>query len=321
MLLGYPGVRDLLSRSETEREQTPGEEPGEKPAVQHDAEGRTIVNVDPNTQARMGLKTESLTAAETPAQVEGWGHVLDPAPLAALVTEAAATQASLQASVKEYERVNALYSRDQNASARALEAAEAAMSKDRIELASVHSRLVLGWGGEIAAQADLPAFVQSLASRQNVLIRVDLPLGEEVKTPPAGGHVALAGEPLARIEARVLGPAPSVDPQTQGRGYLLLAKGESLPFGSAVVAWLTVSGKPLIGVEVPEAAIVRYEGRDWVYVSMGPTAFSRRPVVLSHPVEGGWLVTGGLAPGDRIVVGETQMLLSEELKSSINLGD
>ena len=313
ILLKYPSVQDLLKYPKAEAEQA-SEEPAEESFVEHDAEGRTAVKLDPNTQTRMGLKVVPLAAAEAPAEVKGWGHVLDPAPLAALWTEAASAQAALQASTKEFERLKILYSQDHNASARALEAAEAAMSRDRIGLESVHARLLLGWGKAIASQENLPAFVRSLVAQETALIRVDLSPGEGPKTPPAGGRLAPVSAPENMIEAQVLGPAPTADPQLQTEGFLLLVKGSSLPPGTAVMAWLSLPGPKRSGVIVPRSALLRHEGETFVYLQIGGDLFQRKAVELERPVSNGWFVDADLKPGEKAVVVGGQQLLSEELK-------
>jgi hypothetical protein len=260
-----------------------------------------------------------LQAAQAPAEVRGFGRVLDPAPLAALVTEGATAQAALQASTKEYERVKTLFSQDQNASARALETAEAAMNKDRVALESVQLRLLVGWGKEIASRTDLQAFVASLAARQAALIRVDLPLGNRPKAPPVGGRVAPVGAPESGIEAQILSPAPATDPQTQTEGYLLLAKADSLAPGAALIAFLTVPGPARSGVIVPRDAVLRHEGGTFVYLQRDDV-FQRQAVTLERPVDNGWFSAVGannhspLQPQEKVVVVGAQQLLSEELK-------
>ena len=245
------------------------EAPAEESFVQHDANGQTAIKLDPNEQTRIGLKVASLQAAQAPSEIRGFGRVLDPAPLAALVTEGATAQAALQASTKEYERVKTLFSQNQNASARALETAEAAMNKDQVALESVQLRLLAGWGKEIASRPDLSAFVASLAARQAALVRVDVPLGDQPKAPPVGGRVASVGMPENVIEAQMIGPAPTTDPQAQTEGYLFLAKTDLLAPGAALVAWLALPGEPRAGVIVPRDAVLRHEGETFVYLQNG----------------------------------------------------
>jgi hypothetical protein len=314
----YPDVARFLKLPEAEKEQEPEAQPDES-FVQHDADGQTVVKLDPNEQSLIGLKVAPLVATEAPSEVKGFGRVLDPAPLAALVTEGATVRVALQASTKEYERVKTLFSQNQNASARALETAEAAMDKDRVALESVQLRLLVGWGKEIASRPDLSAFVGSLAARQAALIRVDLPLGDRPKALPVGGRVAPVGAPESEIEAQILGPAPATDPQTQTEGYLLLAKTDTLAPGTGLVAWLAVPGPARSGVIVPRDAVLRHEGRTFVYLQRDDV-FQRVAVTLERPVGNGWFSPvrandhSPLQPQEKVVVVGAQQLLSEELK-------
>jgi hypothetical protein len=331
ILVKYPDVANFLKLPEAEKEQEPEAQPDES-FVQHDADGQTVVKLDPNEQSLIGLKVAPLVATEAPSEVKGFGRVLDPAPLAALVTEGATAQAALQASTKEYERVKTLFSENQNASARALETAEAAMDKDRVALESVQLRLLVGWGKEIASRPDLSAFVGSLAARQAALIRVDLPLGDRPKALPVGGRVAPVGAPESEIEAQILGPAPATDPQTQTEGYLLLAKTDmgpqsqnsatgspTLAPGTSLVAYLAVPGPARSGVIVPRDAVLRHEGGTFVYLQRDDV-FQRQAVTLERPVGNGWFSPvrandhSPLQPQEKVVVVGAQQLLSEELK-------
>jgi hypothetical protein len=169
VLVKYPEVREYLKLPEAEKAQE-ANAPAEESFVQHEPGGQAVVKLDPNEQARIGLKVAALQAAQAPAEMRGFGRVLDPTPLAALVAEGATDQATLQASTKEYERVKTLFAQNQNASAKALETAEAALSKDQVALESVKLRLLAGWGKEIASRPDLPVFVASLAADRKSVV-------------------------------------------------------------------------------------------------------------------------------------------------------
>ncbi len=312
LLVRYPEVANLVKSSEADQEQEPGAQ-AEESFVQRESNGQTVVKLDPNEQRLIGLKVAPLQAAQAPTEVRGFGRVLDPAPLAALVTEGATAQAALQASTKEYERVKTLFEQNQNASAKAFETAEAAMNKDRVARESVQLRLLAGWGKEIASRPDLQAFVASLAARQAALIRVDLPLGDRPKTRPVDGRVAPVGIPENVIEAQVLGSASTTDPQTQTEGYLLLAKTTSLAPGAALVAYLAVPGPARSGVIVPREAVLRHEGGTFVYLQRDDV-FQRQAVTLERPLGNGWFSDQNLKPQGKVVVVGAQQLLSEELK-------
>lgn len=313
LVLGTTGTAIYLKYPRVEQQQEP-EEQAEELFLQRDVAGRTLVKLNQDTQTHMGLKVQPLAAAQMAPEVKGYGRVLDPAPLAALVTEAASVQASVEASTREFERLKGLYSQNQNASARALETAEAAMKHDQISLASVQSRLLLGWGQAIASQADLAAFVRSLVAQETALVRVDLPLGEQLSAAPTGGRIASLGTPEHLSEAQYLGPAPSADPQMQSRGVLLLAKIDSPPPGTAVLAWLALPGQSQSGVVVPRSAILRHESRTFVYLQTADDVFERKAVTIERPAGDGWFVGGGFGPQDKVVVVGAQELLSEELK-------
>ncbi|MGH8239707.1 MAG: hypothetical protein ACREXP_22225, partial [Steroidobacteraceae bacterium] len=82
-----------------------------------------------------------------------------------------------------------------------------------------------------------------------------------------------------------------------------------------------VPGEPVRGVRVPRSALIRYEAQPWVYIQQDESTFRRTAMSAMHPMEGGWLIPEGLKAGDRIVTAGAQVLLSEELKSQVRLGD
>ena len=289
------------------------EEKKDEAFVHHGTNGETYLKLDKETQTRMGLKTAPLAAARLKPEVKGYGRVLDPAPLSALVIESATATAALEASTKEFQRLKSL-AQTQNASTRALETAEAAMKRDQIAVASVSPRLVLGWGKAVASQPDLPGLARSLAAQEAALVRVDLPLAESAKAAPTGGRLAALTSPEALVDAQFLGPAPNADPQMQAQGFLFLQKSNPLPPGAAVVAWLTLPGDAESGVIVPREALLRHAGEVFVYLQARDDTFARKEIELGRPTETGWFVHAGLKPSDKVVVVGSQQLLSEELK-------
>lgn len=281
--------------------------------VRHETNGATVLKIDPEVQARMGLETAALEATTLVPEVKGYGRVLDPTPLSALVIETATARAALEASTREFQRLQVLV-KTQNASARALEAAEAAMKRDELVLASTLPRLQLGWGQTIATRPDLPAFARSLVEQRAAVVRVDVPLSEAHKAAPSGGRLALLTAPDDFAEAEFLGAAPSADPQWQNQGFLFLQKTNPLSPGAAVVAWLRIPGGTQTGVTVPRAALVRQAGDVFLYRQTAADTFARQLVELDRPTDAGWFVREGFKPGEKVVIVGAQQLLSEELK-------
>lgn len=276
------------------------------------------LHLDVAAQARLALKIAPAAAGTLPRELKAYGRVLDPAPLAALAAELFTARSTLEAARKEFQRVQRLSEQNQNASARAVEAAEAALQRAEVTLEATHWRLVSGWGRPIAEQADLSGLVRSLTLQEQALVRLDLPAGTAA-APPTGARLFSLAAPEQAVPATFSGPAPSVESQAQGQGFLFLAQtaGNALRPGEALLGQLTQPGAPLTGVLVPSSAVLRAEGTVWVYVQSGDTTFVRREIRLDFPTHGGWLVTGGVAPEERLVVTGVQMLLSEERKSSL----
>jgi hypothetical protein len=287
--------------------------------VRRNAAGEVVVTLDAAAQEHLALVLAPPAPARLPREVKAYGRVLDPAPLAALLTELLSATAALDAATKEWQRLKGLHEQGENAPKRAVEAAEAARQRDQLAADAAHLKLVTGWGQAVASQPDFPAFVKSLARQETLLVRLDLPAGE-TSAPPIGARLFALTAPDQSMAARFLGPAPDVDSQAQGQGFLFLVMADSgLRPGQALIGQIAQPGEPLSGLLVPPSAVVRAGGRAWVYVQDAATNFIRRAISLDHPADGGWLVTHGLTARDRLVITGAQMLFSEELKERMVL--
>jgi hypothetical protein len=304
----------LVSRHH-EKEEHP-EEHKEESRVHHDTNGDVYIKIDKATQERIGLKTAPLESAQLSPEVKGYGRVIDPSPLSALQVEQLSAQASLDASTREYERLKGLYAQDQNVSARALEAAEAARKKDQLLVESAKARLALMLGPAAMMQSNLHEFIGSLVSLKTALVRMDTPLGEALPSPPARARLAPVAAEERPIAAEFLGPAPAADPQTQSQGFFFLVKAGSFAPGTAVTGWLQIPGEAQRGIIVPRPALLRHEGELFVYVQTDDETFRRTELHAERPLENGWFVRSGLAPNDKVVIAGAQQLLSEELKAA-----
>jgi hypothetical protein len=89
----------------------------------------------------------------------------------------------------------------------------------------------------------------------------------------------------------------------------------------SVVTFLALEGPRLRGVVLPRSAVVRHEGQTWVYTRRDDQTFERVPVVLEHALDEGWFIEAASGAPKHIVVTGAQTLLSEELRSQINLAD
>ncbi|MDB6031170.1 MAG: hypothetical protein JWM16_1508 [Verrucomicrobiales bacterium] len=314
LLIGGAVVWTYEQRQHPAEKEKPKEQHKEASIVQHGTNGDTFLKLTKEVREHMGLKTEPLERAELSPEIKAYGKVQDPTPLATLLIDQTTAKASLDASSKEYERVKQLFAAGQNASARAVEAAEAMMKKDRIQLDAIQSRLALAMGPEAASKLELPKLVESLLQLKAALVRMDVPLTEKLTGHPAGARIASAASQETFTDATYLGASASADPQFQGQGFLFLVQTNPPPPGSSVIGWLKLPGEPDTGVVVPREAIVRHEGEAFIYVQEGEDIFVRKELELEHPLGNGWFIEKGLKAKQSIVVQGAQQLLSEEFK-------
>jgi hypothetical protein len=314
LLIGGTAVWTWQKRQEPREKEKDKEEKKEPQIVQHGTNGETFLKLDKAAQEKMGLKVAPLEKTEVSPETRSFGKVLDPAPLATLMIDLTTARASLDASTKEFERLKQLFSQNQNASARALEAAEALMKKDQIQVEAAQARLSLAMGAATLAKFDLSKLIASLVQFKAALVRMDVPLAERLSSVPIGARIGTVASDENLTDAVYLGPATSTDAQMQGQGFLFLVQTNPPPPGALVAGWLKMPGEPDSGVVVPREAIVRHEGEAFVYLQTGDETFIRKEIELEHPLDKGWFIEKGLKAKAKVVVTGAQELLSEELK-------
>jgi hypothetical protein len=293
--------------------------------VTRDAAGNVLIALRPATQKEIGLTTDTLTRVTRPLEIEAYGFVLDPAPLAALNSSLLSARAALDASAAQYHRSKRLYGEQKNASLRDLQTAQATYLSDQARAQALEQQIRDAWGPEVAqmnprARGDL---VSALIARRQAIARVTAPVGEALDSIPRAATVRVLGHERHPLEARAVYAAPMVDQTMQGQTYLLVFDTKSFPVrpGTAVSANLPASTKAEQGVMVPRSAVVRYAGKEWVYCALDGGRFVRREIMPAEATARGYFVTTSLAPGMRVVVTGAQTLLSQELKARIQMED
>jgi len=265
--------------------------------------------LDPTSQARLGLRLATLVDGRMPATTRAVAEVLDPVPLARAVDELEAAQAAAHASRAELERTQALFAAGGNASRKALEAAQAQAIADRARLRQARVALQSRWGDDLASMPPTrrSRLVEALVDGHQVLLKA-----EPLDRPDPGSQVHAATLQMphgAEVGAGVLGRLPR---STSGlaAGWLLQADAGSLVPGMVLTARLHGAGSPVRGVLLPRAAIVRWNGLDWTYVATGTSRFERRAVHPLAMTPDGWLVGAPFKPGERVVVEGAEALVA-----------
>jgi hypothetical protein len=295
------------------------------PKISHSSGGEVVVELSRDEQARIGLETERVNAVTQSQEATAYGVVLDPAPLAALDAELASTTAAVAASRAEYERARLLHSEQQNVSLKDFEIARAKFQADQAQLNLMNQRLADEWGVKFSAMtsAERTHLIDALTKRAAGIIRLSLPPGLSLSQEPTGARIAILGYETQPLVTQTIWTAPTADSHLQGQSFMLRVEAQGFPLrpGTAVTGHLESPGTAKPGVMVPEAAIVRTGDHAWAYVQIAPAQFERRQVEVTSPAASGWFVTSDFAEGDRVVVVGAQALLSEELKSQIQVKD
>jgi len=184
-------------------------------------------------------------------------------------------------------------------------------------------------GGEVVELLARPG--ESVESGQTILrvtrfdrliARVDVPVGQNVAPSVSSARIVALGHEDRPMQGERIGFAATVDPNTQGQPFLFRVANPAgvLRPGLAVTAWLRLPGAREKGVLLPANAVIHAAGQAWAYAQVKPDQFVRKEVREGRPVGRGWFTTG-FSPGDRVVVIGAQVLLSEESKSEIRVGE
>jgi hypothetical protein len=273
------------------------------------------LQITPADQAKAGFLIAAPIVVELQPETKAYGRVLDPTPLVNLLTDVATAQAALTASQKEFNRLQKLHAEDDNVSAQALEAAEAALKRDRAQATSAHARLVAAWGPALASRSDLRALVQSFVDQRAAVARLDVP-PEEASLPPSAVRCQPVVGGAASRAAEMLGAAPTADPQVQGAAWLVLLREQPPPAGTALIGYLAHEGSAQKALTVPRTAIVYHEGSAWLYLLGVKDTFERRRIELGRALPDSFVVTAGVAENDRVLTTGAQQLLSNELQAA-----
>lgn len=281
------------------------------------------VKLEKDRWKALGLEMAEPEKAELKPQRVAHGRVLDPTPMVVLDGELASAQAALAASRSEYDRTQALLKSGEGMSRKVAETAEAQFRSDEIKADGLRRKAQIEWGATVSALDVMKRrkFVEQLVGGEAALVRVDLLAGDALTEMPASARLAVLGREAEIFSANAIAPATDTDAKSMAQGFLLRVDSPKFALrpGMAVTGWLALSSEPQHGFAVLRSAVLRHDGRTWVFVQEEQEKFVRKPVTLIAPLDGekGWFVAegGGIKADDLIVETGAQALLSEELKA------
>jgi hypothetical protein len=306
-----------------------------KPPIRVSIEnGMPTIKVDAATVERSGIETAKLSAAPYVEQVRAYGMVLDLARLTDLSNSYSSAEAQLHtvqariaASKPAFERAQRLYQNEHSVSLQVLQSAEAAFRADEAAAAAAQSQLrtlrataYQEWGSALGKSLmERSELVTRLIERQDFLVQVTLPPGVVIREGPLTAAIDRGANLRAPIT--FVSPATRTDPRIQSLSFLYTVPAESgvLP-GMNVLAFLP-SGTAVDGHTVPAEAVIWWQDRAWIYRRAGPEAFVRNQIATEQPAPGGGFIVKDLPDDGEIVTRGAQLLLSEEFRAQIQVGE
>lgn len=247
---------------------------------------------------------------------------------AAAMTQAEATLAALNVSRKEYDRLTALYADDRNVSEKSVQIAEATWHSDEARmkasqatLRAIEQNVQQQWGPILAESVvNDSSLFKRLATQQNVLIQLTVPLGNKISPIPQSIRLQLPDGNIA--QASLISPSPRVDLRFQGRSFFYSAPAQKAGFatGMNIPAYLP-SGPQEQGIFIPSTAVVWWQGKAWIYVQEDKGRYVRTEISTASPMTDGWFTANDELSGKPVVVTGAQLLLSAEFRPQSGGGE
>ena len=276
------------------------------------AHAAEIVTLSSAATARLGLRTEPLKAVQHKEEIAAFAKVLDPGPLAQLISDLESQISAARTSAAELKRLRELRRTVSGAAAKDVEAAEAQAASDASKLRLLQRRVGLEWGPGVARLTDAQRrrLLDGLARGTLAIVHIDSPNNKGQD----GARTAEIDVGDGSVQAKILGPARTSEPRLQSSGLIGVVAGPQavkLSTGLTQSAHLAAGGGKE-GVLLPGSAVVRYGGSDWTYVQTGAGQFERRQIVDGQPEKEGIFAIRGFRPGELVVVGGVAGLISAD---------
>jgi multidrug efflux pump subunit AcrA (membrane-fusion protein) len=299
----------LVGCSDRPRREEPSPEELASPVARSQHDGEAVVELDSGTIARIGLRTVALKRGSHRPELELTGVIVADAGAASVVRAGVSGRLSAVAE-RPWPRIG-----------------EHLTSGEPVAQVGDARPMVVPRGGTVTRLLAHPGeLVQAgqtlfeLMDYATAVARIAWPPDGPV--PPREVAVSVVGA-AHRLRGRLEGPSPEADPVTRGPAFLyrVHAGAAVLRPGVAVTAFIAGPAPDPPGVEIPADATVQWASLVWAYVERAPGRYVRVRVPTDQPVAGGWRVTGGFDPGDRVVVTGAGQLLSEEFRARIVVGE
>jgi hypothetical protein len=272
---------------------------------------------------QLGVVAEPAKVAEYSGEVAGYGTVIAHDTIATAVAELTTAQATERQSQAALARTQRLAGTAGATSADVADSAQRQSATDNAALVLAQRRLsaLIGSPATVKGAAG-ESVLQDLSSGKIKLVRATFPLSALRGPVPArlrAGHLDAvapnAPHPSQGWSLNAVWDAPA-DVSFPGRSFFALLRSSDAAEGERLLVWAPDGSRAQQGVMIPAAAVLIYDGKYWCYLEKKPGTFVRAEVSTERPVADGYIVTGTVAAGDKVVITAAGLLLAREANPS-----
>ncbi len=255
-------------------------------------------------QQAVGIRIEHPQPLRSAPQIEAYGTVLDPVALVSDLGRVQSTQAAAAAALADAARLERLYRDDARASLKSWQAAQAQSVEASAQARAAAMSFSLQWGPLASwSAAQQRALLEALGAGRRMLLRADVPGRHAGSTIDERALVEVDG---LNVSARVLGPLPRTDAQSQTAGWLLELEARPEGLGPGARTAVRLQTAAVAGLLVPATALLYAEQGAYVYRLAGGSGgdtfhYAAVPVKPLARIGSGWMIEG-LTRTDQVVV-------------------
>lgn len=278
------------------------------------------LELDPNQAMRLGLATTPVQPAHYAPSAEGFGVVMSHEVVAQALADLQSAAAAARLSEAALTRAKRLANGPGALGIDTLENAQRQQAADRAALQLAHRKVTSLLGVGFRWNNERSRELEKMADGTHQLVRVTFPPGSSVTTVPKVLRVSsLDASATSAWTTHVVWAAPQ-DPSLPGKSMFAVLADKNLAEGARVRAQAALdSDTP--GVVVPETAVVINDGQDWCYVKRKGGVYERIAIDTDRPLNEGYFVAYGIAPGDEVVTAGAGSLLARQLNGSPEAAD
>jgi len=288
---------------------------GDAKGADEKKEGTRQLELTPEQVAKIGVVTTAVQTARYAGTAEGFGVVLSHELVAQVAADLHSSTAAARLSDAALARARRLAGGPGALGADALENAERQQAADSAAVQLARRKLTSLLGVAFPFHDGADSELEKLAEGSHKLLRATFPSDSQVTGTPKTLRVSsIDAQSGAAWSAHTVWAAPQ-DPTLPGRSLFAILTDATVAEGARVRAQAeTDSG--IVGVVVPEPAVLVSDGQYWCYIKKKEGVYQRVAIDPNRPLGEGYFVTAGIAPGQEVVTTAAGSLLARELNSS-----